>query len=80
VYKGEKVHSANVLNKNLNIRKLPSLSARIVTSVPNGTEFQILNGPICADGIMWWEASIIDGSNKGWIAEVSSSGTYYIQP
>ena len=80
VYKGEKVHTANILDKNLNIRKLPSLSAPIITSVKNGTEFQILNGPVCADTLMWWEASTTNGSVKGWIAEVNINGTYYIQP
>jgi uncharacterized protein YgiM (DUF1202 family) len=80
VYRGEKVYTANVLNKNLNIRKLPSLSAPIITSVQNGTELQILNGPICSDSLMWWEASTINGSVRGWIAEQNSAGTYYIQP
>lgn len=80
VYKGEKVHIANLLDKNLNIRKLPSLSAPIITSVQNGTEFQILNGPVCADTLMWWEASTTNGSVRGWIAEENSAGIYYLEP
>ena len=80
VYKGEKVYAANVLDENLNIRRSPNLSAKIITYVKNGTEFQILNGPVCADGLMWWEASTNNGSTKGWIAEVNSNGTYYIEP
>lgn len=80
VSRGSKVQSANLLSKNLNVRRLPSISADIITSVPNGTEFQILNGPICADGLMWWEASTMTGNTRGWIAEVNSNGIYYIEP
>ena len=80
IYKGEKVRSANILDENLNIRRSPSLSAEIITYVKNGTEFQILDGPVCADNLMWWEASTKNGSIKGWVAEVNSFGIYYLEP
>ncbi|HNE03025.1 MAG TPA: SH3 domain-containing protein [Anaerolineales bacterium] len=77
---GAKVITANALDQSLNIRKLPSLSSPIVNSLQNNAELQILDGPICSDKIMWWEASTTDGKVKGWVAEVSLSGVYYLRP
>jgi len=80
LYINATAYSANKLETSLNIRNAPGLKALKVNSVKNGTEFLIIGGPVCVDNIMWWEATTSNGNIKGWIAEASSNGTYYLLP
>jgi hypothetical protein len=55
-----------------------------VRSFSLGSSFNVLDGPICGEDVVYWQASFEDGS-KGWIAEGKKSyndGTlvYYIEP
>lgn len=50
------------------LRSAPSLSADFI-GVDQGAEFTIIDGPVEADGIVWWGvASNVDPSITGWVA------------
>lgn len=55
------------------IRQQPTTAAAIVGEMPGDTEFEILAGPQCGDGYVWWQIDY-DGV-IGWTAE--GSGGYY---
>jgi hypothetical protein len=60
-----------------NLRGAPSKTADVVGQIPAGDAFKVLDGPQCADGIVWWkvEYKAVDG----WTAE-SSGGNYFVAP
>ncbi len=49
------------------VRQQPTLSADIVTEIPAGDEFAVLDGPMCADGLVWWQVDY--EGRTGWTAE-----------
>lgn len=61
----------------LNMREQPSRDAALVTTMPEGSEFLVLEGPTCAGGINWWRVQWMDGS--GWITE-GADGEYFVAP
>jgi hypothetical protein len=60
-----------------NIRSAPSKTAEVVGQIPAGDAFKVLDGPQCADGIVWWKAEY--KAVDGWTAE-SSGGNYFVAP
>lgn len=38
----------------INVRNQPDRSGALVAQLPEGTEFQVLDGPACAGDINWW--------------------------
>lgn len=67
----------------VNIRPEPGTHlARIAVAAP-GVAFDVVAGPVCADGFNWWQIIYHDGdeSVSGWIAEGSpASGDYWLEP
>lgn len=52
----------------LRLRDNPgSTGTGVLDLYPPGTEFDVLDGPICIDAVAWWRVSV-DGS-EGWFAE-----------
>lgn len=68
----------NVRDPGLSLRDKPGDDEEIQSSLPVGTEVQILDGPIEADGYTWWRVDSIDGT--GWCAEALPNGTILLQP
>lgn len=62
----------------VNVRESAGISSERVGSMPEGTEFTAILGPICADSMWWWEISSPMGYG-GWVAEGDSSG-YFLEP
>ncbi len=62
----------------LNVRIQPDTSADIVDVLPEGSEFEIIGGPQCADGYTWWQVEL-PGATLAWAAE-GDSDTYFIEP
>ena len=58
------------------IRSTPSTGGTFVTQIPSGETFDVLGGPECADGIVWWQVSY--GSATGWTAE--GVDAYFVEP
>ncbi len=53
--------------KPLNVRADASRSATVVGTLPEGSLFEVVFGPICADQIFWWK--IKTSALQGWVAE-----------
>lgn len=64
---------------NTRLHSEPGLSKPVTAKVPEGTDFRIVGGPKCADGITWWKVSINNPDVIGWVAE-SDKTVYLIEP
>lgn len=51
----------------LNLREQPSASADLLEQLPGGDEVTIMDGPVCAEGYMWW--SVDYRGAGGWVVE-----------
>lgn len=60
----------------LRVRSLPNLQGEILTEVFPETEFTVVDGPICADGFIWWNISIGESGITGWSAEGTVENTF----
>lgn len=58
------------------MRSAPSLRDAIISSIPAESNFYVFGGPICADGIVWWQISY--QGMTGWTAE-GQNDTAYLQ-
>lgn len=61
----------------LNVRNAPGLSASRIYQLPIGSTFEVLDGPICRDGYLWWNIKSTEG--EGWAAE-GVPGNYFVEP
>lgn len=61
------------------VRSKPSISAEILFQLQAGAAFDIVDGPQCGNGIVWW---FIESNGRfGWTAESdTSSADYFIEP
>lgn len=62
----------------LNVRLEPNLGAQVITQADPGATFQIIDGPFCEGGYLWWNIRLDDGIT-GWAAE-GSSEVYFFEP
>ena len=62
----------------LNMRLNPDAEAKVLLAIPEGKEFDVINGPVCEDGYWWWFISI-PGEGMGWVAE-GDKESYFIEP
>ena len=60
-----------------NVRDAASRNGALVGSIPGGEVFNVLEGPVCADGLNWWSVDY-DGL-LGWTVEGSGS-EYWLEP
>lgn len=62
------------------VRTQPNLDATIITTLPGGTPFSVLDGPLCdqTNGILWWQVELVDGV-IGWTVE-GQDGVYFLAP
>jgi len=56
----------------------PGLSSPVTGRIPEGREVTILEGPVEADGYVWWRVEAAEGA--GWVAERSPEGTVFLVP
>ncbi|MCC6489606.1 MAG: VWA domain-containing protein, partial [Candidatus Hydrogenedentes bacterium] len=59
------------------VRAAPALDGRILTMLAVGAEFDVLDGPVCHDGYLWWR--LRSGTTEGWSAE-GLPGSYFLEP
>ena len=62
----------------LNLRDAPSTNSNVVTLLESGTRGIISDGPIVADGFIWWQVSIAD--RTGWVVEELPDSLALIPP
>lgn len=52
-----------------NVRRAPGIDAKIIAKVYNGTKLRTrATHTVKKDGYVWYEVTLPDGSDKGWIA------------
>jgi hypothetical protein len=69
---------ANTSGQPLRGRSEPRLKAPVRVAFKEGERVRILEGPVQADGYIWWR---IEGqSGAGWSAERSKEGAIWLQP
>lgn len=51
------------------LRADPSVSGAAIRPLIAGVAFDIIGGPICADGYNWWQVQIVGTTLTGWLAE-----------
>jgi dipeptidyl aminopeptidase/acylaminoacyl peptidase len=67
------------------LRSKPEVNGNVVDNLPEGTEFEIVDGPVCAlrpqgkGSFVYWQVNIPSRKVEGWIAEGDLDG-YYIEP
>lgn len=59
------------------LRSEPNTYSAQLQVMPEGTEFDILSGPICGSGYRWWQIELDDGTT-GWAAEASTE-EYFLE-
>lgn len=60
-----------------NLRQEASTGSRVLVAIPEGGEFAVMDGPVCADGYAWWQVNY--NGVIGWTAEGEGS-TYWVEP
>ncbi len=60
------------------LRSAPSTSAQQIGLLQPGEEMEVVGGPACADGYVWWQVRA--GTLTGWTVEGALPDTYYLEP
>jgi hypothetical protein len=76
---GQVVVNSNGPNTPLNVRQQPGTDAARLARLATGVTFTVLDGPVCADGIAWYEIEYGSPAESGWIAE-GLNGVYFVEP
>jgi len=66
---GDFVAVMDVASFSLRLRRDPGLDAEITDSIEPGKSMQVVEGPSCSDGLVWWEVRALAGEARGWAAE-----------
>lgn len=62
----------------LRVRVSPAIDAKIIAYMHDEERVEIIEGPILADGLVWWQ--IKGSSGIGWSAEANNQGDIWIVP
>jgi hypothetical protein len=68
----------NIEGSVLRGRKQPNLKAAATAAFKAGERVRILEGPVEADGFIWWK--IEGASGAGWSAQQSKEGVVWLKP
>lgn len=63
----------------LPVQSEASFSSEVVTQYAAGTTFWVEDGPLCAEGYLWWKVKNFADETEGWIPEGSLSA-YFVEP
>ncbi len=76
---GDRARVAMYPYENQRIRQEPSSGSAILTLFRPGTLMKILEGPVCANGWVWWKVQSYTTGDIGWTAE-GDSNSYWLEP
>jgi hypothetical protein len=71
-------HVAFTDGADMRIRKKPGFSHDVMYKVPEGTGFNLLDGPECVDNVFWWQIQT-EEKLEGWMAEFQD-GIFLLDP
>lgn len=60
-----------------NLRAEAGTTAEIIGTIPSEAQFTVIDGPVCVEGMVWWEVEY--GDLTGWTAE-GEGETYWLEP
>ena len=63
---GKTVIVSGVQEQQLNVRDNPGINTTVVFRAPDGYTFTVIDGPVQADGLTWWQVQDTSGSPTGW--------------
>jgi hypothetical protein len=63
---------------NLNVHR--GIGGETLGTLSPGSVFSIVGGPVCWNGMMWWQIESADTGLAGWVAEGAAPSDYYIAP
>jgi hypothetical protein len=69
------------LLNDLNVHEIASQSGLVLTVASTGSLADVLEGPVCADGVNYWRVrvTVVNVSYTGWVADASADGTPWLQ-
>ncbi|HEU5089049.1 MAG TPA: SH3 domain-containing protein [Roseiflexaceae bacterium] len=70
--------AAEIVIDALRARREPTTKARVAVTFKRGARVTILEGPVEADGYVWWR--IENESGSGWSAQGAQTGEAWLQP
>jgi hypothetical protein len=76
---GDKVEVCSL--ERLILRQDPDADSPDIRRFEPGTKFELIDGPVCADGSTWWKALFKYNNNEyiGWVKEgTDPKAKYYI--
>lgn len=77
--KNDFAYASTTTTTSSNIRSSAGTSATIVGLLQAGKAVQLIDGPQCADGYVWWKVRLLSGSLTGWTAE-GKGADYWLNP
>jgi hypothetical protein len=63
----------------LRLRGEPSLQGTLKEEINPGDRIEIINGPACADKLVWWEIQSSSTGHTGWAAEGNDYDTWLVR-
>lgn len=74
---GEQARIVNLNGALMLTRKTPGLGATVAVRLPEGALVTLREGPVAADGYMWWRVEAVEGT--GWVPERSPEGLVFLE-
>lgn len=74
---GQRAQVAVTDGQPLNVRATASRSGTRIGQLAEGSAFDVIDGPVCADGLYWWHIQAPEIA--GVIAE-GADGVYFVEP
>jgi hypothetical protein len=62
----------------VNVRPAPSIATVPMGRVEKGTSFTVIGGPVCADGVHWFQIRYGENGAEGWLAE-GQNNIYFVE-
>jgi uncharacterized protein YraI len=60
-----------------NLRQNPTAQSGLLATLAGGTTFHVIGGPVCAEGILWWQVNA--NGTMGWTGELQGTN-YWVEP
>jgi hypothetical protein len=76
---GDRAYASTLSSTPNRLRSAPDTSADIIGLIQPRQVLELLDGPQCAEGYVWWKVRLLGLDLTGWTAEGSNS-SYWLEP